>query len=412
MAASSRMAAPAISTQGALRVTEIHVRSVRLDCVDVLRGIVLVLMVLDHTRDFFTGLQFSPENLAHTSGPLFFTRFITHFCAPAFFLLAGMGAYLFRSQGRSTTELSRFLWTRGFWLLVIHLVATNIAWNALAPFCYTGVLWSLGWSMVLMAPLVQLPVVWVAGVGTTIIVTHNLLDRVNPEVFGLFEPAWKIVHGFGMIWVNSGNNEFMFVLFSISPWVGVMAIGYALGALLRRPDWRKLFVVNGAAMTVAFVLLRFAKWANGPMGPWAIQATPLLTVISFFNTSKYPASLQFLMMTLGPALMLMPWLDRVKTERGLGRILRILGRVPLFLYVMHLFLIHILAVIVARIAHQPSNWLIFGGPLLQVPPPGYGHGLPFIYMMWGTILILLYWPCKWFMGYKQAHPGDWWLRYL
>jgi len=391
----------------------------RLGCVDLLRGIVMVLMALDHSRSFFSSLHFAPEDVANTSGTLFFTRWLTHFCAPVFFLLAGTGPSLSLSQGRSVQQISRLFWTRGLWIVFLALTVVSYAWTYIFPFWFSDVLWSLGWSMVAMALLIRLPVSAVATVGVVIVLTHNLLDRMTPAAFGTLAPFWVILHGHGWFWIKPGKLGF-FVLFALIPWIGVMAVGYALGFLLQRANWRKLIFSIGAILTLAFALLRvfhlygnsqssLLPWAEGIAGPWRVQPTLILTIVSFFNTVKHPASLQFLLMTLGPALMALPWLDRIKPDRGPARILLVFGRAPLFFYVLHLFLIHSMAVWTALVLHQPAAWLLYGGPLLQAPPLGYGHGLPFIYAMWATALALLYPVCKWFMNFRQQHPEYWWL---
>ena len=392
----------------------------RLACVDLLRGVVMVLMALDHTRSFFTGLQFAPEDLTNTWGALFFTRWVTHFCAPVFFLLAGTGPFLSLSHGKSVGQVSKLFGTRGLWLVLLALTVISYAWTYVFPCWFSDVLWSLGWSMVAMAFLIRLPVPWIAALGTAMILTHNLLDSVTPAVFGRLAPFWMILHGHGWFWVRPGKLRF-FVLFPLIPWVGVMAVGYALGFLLQSGNWRKLIFGLGAILTLAFVILRvfnlygnsqptLEPWAADIAGPWRVQATQVLTIASFLNTVKYPPSLQFLLMTLGPALMALVWFDRIDTDRGLARILLVFGRVPLVYYVLHLFLIHTMAVWIALALHQPTAWLLYGGPLFQAPPAGYGHGLPYIYMMWVTALVLLYPPCKWFMNFKQLHPDWWWLR--
>jgi uncharacterized membrane protein len=396
--------------------------SSRLDCVDVLRGIVMVLMALDHTRDFFTNRSFAPEYLAQTTGPLFFTRLITHFCAPVFFLLAGVGGYLSFSRGKSIDQVSKFFWTRGLWLVFLDLAVMSYAWTYTYPFFIAGVLWALGCSMVVMAFLVRLPLRWVATIGALIIVTHNLFDWVDPAAQQKFGPLWLILHGHGIIWIEPGNIPF-FVLFSLIPWVGVMAVGYALGAVLCRDGWETQVWRIGVALTVAFLLLRgfhlygnghkyMQTWAPDAAGRWKIRATLTLTIISFFNTLKYPASLQFLLMTLGPSLIALAWLSGINARRGIARIFLVFGRVPLFYYVIHIFFIHTLAVWTALALHQPTAWLLYGGPMLHLPPIRYGHGLPFIYAMWLVTIALLYLPCRWFMNLKQQRTDLWWLRYL
>jgi uncharacterized membrane protein len=405
-----------------IRLSENEVLSQRLACVDLLRGVVMILMALDHTRDFFSSARFAPEDLAHTSGTLFLTRFVTHFCAPAFFLLAGTSGYLSLSQGKSAAQVSRFFWTRGLWLMLLDLTVMGYAWTYVLPFWFSGVLWALGCSMIAMTLLIRLPLPFIAAVGTGIIVGNNLLDTINPATFGRFAGLWFILRGHGVFPIGTGGQTF-FVLFSVVPWVGVMAVGYALGGLLRRRDWRKLFFGIGAVLTIVFLLLRvFHLYGNSepalqPLcadaaGPWKVQATLALTVISFFDTLKYPASLQFLLMTLGPCLMFLAWAGDVDGERGLAKILVIFGRVPLFYYGVHLYMIHALAVLVGLICGQKVAWLLYGGPMLHLPPAGYGHGLPFIYAMWFAVLVLLYPLCKLFAEFKQQHPDRRWLRYL
>jgi uncharacterized membrane protein len=413
-------ATPDIVLRTRLQLTVPQSSPPRLACVDLLRGVVMIIMALDHTRSFFTGLQFAPEDLAHTSGALFFTRWITHFCAPVFFLLAGTGPALSLSQGKSVAQISSLFWTRGLWLVLLALTLVSYAWTYVFPFWFSDVLWSLGWSMVAMALLIRLPVSWIAALGTILIVSHNLLDSVSPAAFGRFAPVWVILHGHGWFWIKPGKLGF-FVLFALIPWVGVMAVGYALGFLLQRGNRRTLVFGIGAMLTIAFVVLRVFRlygngqpslqtWAAEIAGPWRVQPTLTLTVVSFFNTLKHPASLQFLLMTLGPALMALAWFDKIKSDRGLAKILLVFGRVPLIFYVLHLFLIHSTAVWTALVLHQPAAWLLYGGPLLHSAPAGYGHGLPFIYAIWATVLVLLYLPCKWLMNMKQQHPDWWWLR--
>ena len=412
---------PVVVIRQHVRLADGEVRPSRLACVDLLRGVVMVLMALDHTRDFFTGLQFAPEDLAHTSGPLFFTRFVTHFCAPAFFLLAGAGGYLL-SQRKSVAQVSRFYWTRGLWLVLLDLTVIAYGWTYVFPFWFSDVLWSLGWSMVTMAFLVRLPLPSIAAFGTGMLVTHNLLDRVNPAVFGKFAGLWLILHGHGWFWLEPGRSMF-FVLWPLIPCVGVMAVGYALGALLLRGNRRKLIFCIGAVLTIAFLFLRiFHLYGNSQSslypraadaaGPWRVQATLTLTMVSFFDTLKYPPSLQFLLMTLGPSLMALAWFDKVNTERGLAKILVVFGRVPLLYYVLHLYLIHTLAVWVGLISGQKVAWLLYGGFFFHSPPAGYGRSLPFIYAMWLAVVLLLYPPCRWFAEFKQQHPNWGWLHYM
>ena len=391
----------------------------RLVSVDVLRGFVMVIMALDHTRDFMSYPGFSPEDLAHTNGPLFFTRFVTHFCAPVFAFLAGTGAFLATRRGKSLPQLSRFFLTRGLWLVLLELTIIDFAWG-FVPWAQAGVIWGLGWSMVAMALIVRLPVRWVGALGLGMIATHNLLDRINPASFGKFYWLWMLLHSPGRIPVNS---HFQFsVRYALIPWVGVMATGFAFGTLLLRADRRKWILTLGIGATILFLVLRgFNAYGNGiaglpfgyprSAGPWSIQPTLMLTVISFFNTLKYPPSLDYLLMTLGPSLILLGLFDKVTAKRGLSRILVVFGRVPLLYYVLHLYLIHIMAIMVAMAFHQP---ILRGSVIADFAkkPVGYGHGLPFIYAMWILAVAILYLPCLRFMEFRSRHRDWTWLSYL
>ncbi len=413
--------APVSSVSRTVCLQTVNIKFSRLHCVDLLRGIVMVLMALDHTRDYFTTPGFSPEDLTHTSAPLFFTRFVTHFCAPVFFFLAGTSGYLSLARGKSLAQVSRFYWTHGLWLLLLDCTVISYAWTFQLHFWSGGVLWAIGWSMVAMALIVHLPIRGITIFGVGMVVLHNLLDPVNPASFGRFASVWLVLHGHGHAWMLPGRN-FVLIAFPLIPWVGVMAAGYAFGVLLERANWRKSVFILGAALTIAFMFLRFfhlygngyptlQTWAGDAAGSWRLQSTPTMSMVSFLDTLKFPPSLQFLLMTLGPALMALAWLDTINADRGLTRILRVFGRVPLFYYILHLFLIHSLAVWVGFATHQPIGWLLHGAFMLQMPPQSYGHGLAFTYVMWVIVVALLSVPCKMFEEFKRQHDW-WWLRYF
>ena len=391
----------------------------RLVSVDVLRGLVMVIMALDHTRDFLTSVRTAPEDLAHTSGALFFTRFITHFCAPVFAFLAGTGAFLATRRGKSIPQVSGFFFTRGLWLLLLEFTIVDFAWG-FVPWAHGGVIWIIGWSMVAMALIVRLPVRWIAALGLGMIAAHNLLDGINPASFGRFYWSWMLLHSPGSIPITA-NFSFS-VRYVLIPWVGVMAAGFAFGSLLHRPDRRKWILRIGISATVLFFVLRAINlYGNGiaglpfgyprSAGPWSVQPTLSLTVVSFFNTLKYPPSLDYLLMTLGPSMILLGLLDGVTAKRGLISIFMVFGRVPLFYYVLHIYLIHLIAIVVALAFHQP----IWHGTVIAdfaQKPFGYGHDLPFIYAMWILAVTILYVPCRWFMEFRSRHR-DWaWLSYL
>jgi len=259
------------------KASHLAAQAPRLVSVDVLRGLVMVIMALDHTRDFLTNVRFAPEDLSHTYGTLFFTRFITHFCAPVFSFLAGTGAFLATSRGKSIQQVSWFFFTRGLWLVLLELTVIGFGW-AFVPWAAAGVIWILGWSMVTMALIVRLPVRWIAVFGVGMIATHNLLDGISPASFGKMSWFWMMLHSPGPIPITP---HFTFLnLYVLIPWVGVMAIGFALGALLLRSDHRKWILALGISMTAMFFLLRgFNLYGNGiagypySIGLWSVQPT-------------------------------------------------------------------------------------------------------------------------------------------
>ena len=391
----------------------------RIASVDILRGVVMIIMALDHTRDFFTSVRFSPDDMAHTNLPLFFTRLITHYCAPVFAFLAGTGAFLSTRRGKSTEQISRFFFTRGLWLVLLELTIVDFAWG-FVPWVHGGVIWGLGLSMIAMSLIVRLPIGWIAALGVAMVTTHNLLDRINPASFGKLYWMWILIHTPGRIAIT---DHFAFsARYVLIPWVGVMAAGFAFGTLLLKPDRRRRVFILGLALTTAFFVLRAVNiYGNGiaglpfgyprAAGPWSIQSTTTLTIISFFNTLKYPPSLDYLLMTLGPALMLLGFLDGAKAERGFTRILVVFGRVPMFYYVLHLYLIHLLAIVVSVAYKQP---ILHGSVIADFAqkPAGYGHGLPFVYAMWLLAVTILYLPCRWFMEFRASHRDWGWLSYL
>jgi uncharacterized membrane protein len=409
MATSVSSAAPVATTTATAPTT-------RIVSLDIFRGLIMVVMALDHTRDFFTNLRFEPETLAQTYTALFFTRWITHFCAPMFFFLAGTGAF-FYGRRRTPPELSHFLWTRGLWLIFLEFTVIGTAWTFQIPFGFFGVIWALGASMVIVAAIVRLPMRWVGALSIAMIVGHNLLDPLRPSQFGSLAWLWTLLHARGGVLLPFHIPNF--VLFPLIPWVGVMSAGYVFGQiyLLERARRRRLLSILGSVLIAAFLLLRLTNvYGNPPVGQggvsqgeFHIQPTLEKNVILFLDVEKYPPSLQFLLMTLGPSFLLLAWLDKTYVPRGLGPLLTF-GRVPMFFYVLHLYVIHLLAVAAAALRHQPVGWL-FHGAFLAGSPDGYGYNLPFIYVMWITAVAILYLPCRWFAALKQRRK-DWWLSYL
>jgi len=382
----------------------------RLDSIDLLRGLVIVLMALDHARDFFGPGTHLPENLDQASAALFLTRWVTHFCAPVFVLLAGLGTALYAARpGRTKAEVSRFLWTRGLWLILLEVTISNLAWLSfvVSGYLFLQVIWVIGVSMILLALLVWLPRWAIATFALVSIAGHNLLDGVSPQDFEGFSR-----HLFGLLharhWIPTGESFGIFIIYPLLPWPGVMALGYLLGPLFQWEQGarRKALVLLGGAATVSFVLLR---WLNGYGDPsaWESQARgPLFTVLDFLNTTKYPPSLAFLLMTLGPALILLAFLENARGK--LAGTLIVFGRVPLFFYLPHFYVLHLGAILWGQLRYGEVFWWL-GNP--SGFPPDYQQSLPLVYGAWILTVLLMLPLCRWFAGVK-ARRSEWWLRYL
>ncbi len=380
----------------------------RLEAVDVLRGVIMILMALDHTRDFFGIPGQNPTDLASASAALFLTRWITHFCAPVFFLLTGTGSYL-ALRRRSPGELSWFLLTRGLWLIFLDLVlARCLAYQFNFDYRVTMllVLWALGWAMITLAALVRLPASVVTAFGAVLIAGHNLFDRVSWT-----SPLWSILHRPGFV-LNTPEHV-VFVAYPLIPWIGVTAVGYGLGQIYNwDADRRRAFLLRlGTALSLGFLVLRGLNVYGDP-SRWARQKTAAFTALSFLNTTKYPPSLLFLLMTLGPALIFLALVDR-HTPRALRPALTI-GRVPLFYYLLHFALIHLLAVATCFLRYGSAHWM-FESPDLGhypfSPPPGWGFSLPVVYLAWAFVVVAMYPLCRWFAAVK-ARRSEAWLSYL
>jgi uncharacterized membrane protein len=380
----------------------------RLESIDVLRGVIMVLMALDHSREFFGVPGQNPTDLASTTAPLFLTRWVTYFCAPVFFLLTGTGAYL-AGRRRSVGQLSRFLLTRGLWLIFLDVVlARCLVYQFNFDYRVTMllVLWTLGWAMITLSVLVLLPVFVATAFGVLLIAGHNLLDPVR-----LSGPLWSVLHSPGFV-VNTPDHV-VFVTYPLIPWVGVTAVGYGLGQVY---GWdaarRRSFLLRlGLALCLAFVVIRGLN-AYGDPARWARQQTVGFTVLSFLNTIKYPPSLLFLLMTLGPAILFLWFLDR-----GTPRILRpalVIGAVPLFYYLLHFPLIRLLAIATCAVRYGSVHWMFESADLANYPftaPPGWGFSLPVVYLVWAVVVVAMYPLCRWFAALKRRR-SDAWLSYL
>jgi uncharacterized membrane protein len=374
-----------------------------------LRGFVMLLMALDHVRDMLTvppgAGPVGAGDFSGAAGLLFFTRWITHICAPTFVFLAGVSACLYGAAGRRTrSDVSRFLASRGIWLVFIELTAVNFAWNFNLRGMVLQVIWAIGCSMIALALLIWLPRIALAAVGAAMLVAHNALDGVQP-LASEASPLWLLLHIQGLLRI--GGTPVAFVVYPLIPWIGVMALGYAVGPYFfgANPARARRLVQTGALLTLAFVLLRIGNLYGEPVA-WTHQESLTATLVGFFNTTKYPPSLQFLLMTLGPALMLLGVFER-REGRMAGALVTI-GRVPFFFYVVHLYLIHSLGVAIglAQGFHLREMAVLF-----VENPPGFGVSLGSVYLIWALVLIALFPACAWFAGVK-ARRSEWWIRYL
>ncbi len=380
----------------------------RIESIDVVRGIIMIIMALDHTRDFFGIPGQNPVDLATASAPLFLTRWITFYCAPVFFLLTGTGAFI-SLRRKSTSELSTFLLTRGAWLILLDVVIVRcLAYQFNFDFRVTLllVLWALGWAMITLALLVRLPASIVTAFGLVLIAVHNLFDRIQTT-----SPIWAILHAPGFV-VNTPAHT-VFAAYPLIPWIGVTAVGFGLGQIYR---WdgerrRRFLIRTGLVTTFAFVVVRTLNVYGDPTA-WTQQKSLLFSALAFINTAKYPPSLQFLLMTLGPSLLLLALFDR-RTPDALRPAL-IIGKVPMFYYLVHFPLIHLLAVITCLIRYGSAHWM-FESPDLGhypfSPPPGWGYPLPVVYLIWVGVVVAIYPLCRWFGGIRQRNHAAW-LSYL
>ena len=386
----------------------VAVKRARIESIDVVRGAIMIIMALDHVRDYFSNPGFEPTDLTRTNVMLFCTRWITHFCAPVFFLLTGTGAYLSLKK-QSQGQLARFLFTRGWWLIFLELLVVRcLGWQFNFDYHLTLliVLWALGWSMIVLAALSYLPVPWVTAFGVGMIAGHNLLDGVQSS-----NPLWSMLHSPNLVWANSQHS--IFVLYPLIPWLGVTAAGYGLGQIYRWPaERRRAFLLRlGLGLTAAFIVIRAINVYGDPLH-WTRQKSAVFTLLSFLNTLKYPPSLLFLLMTLGPAMFFL-WAVDARTPQWL-RPAMIVGKVPMFYYLLHVPFIHIIAVVVCYARYGKVHWMFESNNVQQfpiTPPPGWGYSLPVVYLIWAFVVMALYPLCKWYAALKQRSSNPW-LTYL
>jgi uncharacterized membrane protein len=397
----------------------------RIHSVDFLRGVVMMIMLLDHVREFVHAgaLQNDPTNPETTTAAIFFTRWITHFCAPAFVFLSGTSVYLQKMNGKRNGELSRFLLTRGLWLIFLEftLIRFGIFFNVdYSLAALMQVIWVIGVSMIVMAAMIYLPVRLVGIIGVAMIALHNLLDRFDlpPNISFAGDPPpdalqtiWLLLHQPSIIPITSGSGAFS--AYPIIPWVGVMMAGYALGKVF---EWNerervKLLYAVGLAATLLFVVVRVINVYGDPV-PWKPFDTTAQTLLSFLNVTKYPPSLLFLLMTLGPSLIVLAAADAMSGNAVWQRIGITFGRVPMFYYILQWFYAHGAGVVLGYLAGVDITYLFMNIPAsAQAAPPGHGFSLAVTYVVWLVGLVLLYPLCKWWGELKRRNK-HWALSYL
>ena len=360
---------------------------------DRLRGLVIVLMALDHMRLFFhvEALRFSPTDLTQTYPALFLTRFVTHFCAPTFALLAGLGAFLHYAKGRDQGRTAKFLFTRGLWLVFLDVALISPIFTQEIGKFALGTLWAIGCGLVVLSALCFLGSRAVLAIGLVILAAHDLLDGVHAGALGAFGPYWRLLHEAGPLPLGIAGR----VAYPILPWIGVVALGYGLGPLFLNGAAKREHVLTlaGTAALMAFFVLRAINQYGDPK-PWSLQPDATMTALSFLNVSKYPPSLLYALVTLGPALILLPRME--KLGGAAGKVLADFGRSPLFFYVTHLYLGAAVVLVFMQLAKTPED---------------YRFGLPWVYVAWLLLVAALYPACRWFADLKRRSDA-WWLSYL
>ena len=387
----------------------------RIQSIDLLRGVVMILMALDHVRMYFgQGTWYAePTNLATTTPLLFFTRWITHFCAPVFVFLAGTSAFLVGIKRENISVLSQFLLTRGLWLILTEIVVVNFAWtfDSTYSFIILQVIWAIGISMVILSALVFLPDVVILLIGLALVFGHNLLDGLRVQGNAPADLLWYTLHQPQVVSVGSRLVNFVY---PVLPWIGLMALGYVCGTLYRQgfPDEqrRRWFLTIGICATMLFLILRGFNLYGEPTH-WAEQASPIFTLMAFLNTTKYPPSLHFLLMTMGPALIFLSISESIRHK--VTTPVLVFGKVPFFFYIIHLYLIHTFAMLwLGYSGRDGREYILSAAALRSGSLSSFGLGLGGVYLVWIVVIALLYPICRWYQMQKVNHPSKWWLSYL
>jgi len=392
-----------------------QIKSSRIESIDILRGLAMVIMALDHVRDYFHYGSFfiDPTDFDTTTPFLFFTRFITHNCAPAFIFLAGTSAFLYGSN-KPKPQLSKFLFTRGLWLVFLEIAVNGLLWSFDITYSsiFLQVIWAIGLSMIALSLIVYLQKKMILIIGLVLVAGHNLLDGIVMEGKSFKSIIWYILHqrnGFNI----SPDYEIIFA-YPIIPWIGVLALGYCFGSLYKRdfnPALRKKWLLGlGFGAIALFYILRGLN-GYGDLYQWSVQKNAVFTIMSFFNVTKYPPSLDYILITLGPAMLFLYVIENVKNR--FTNFLLVFGRVPLFYYFLHIFVIHAFAILGMMIMGDEWHNMILTKEVFQnAMLINYGYPLYVVYIIWIAIVLLLYIPSKKYMVYKANNKDKWWLSYL
>lgn len=390
-------------------------KTARIESLDVLRGLVMVIMALDHVRDYFYFETWfgDPTNLATTTPVLFFTRFITNFCAPVFVFLSGTSAFLYGAN-KSKKQVFKFLFTRGLWLIFLELAVNSLIWTFDLSYSLQiiQVIFAIGVSMICLSLLIYLPKAAIFAVGLLLVAGHNTLDGIVHSGQGLDSIVWYFLHQQAVLYI--GANYTLFLYYPLIPWVGLIALGYLFGwfyqADFDREIRKKWLLIIGLACLALFFILRGIN-LYGDLVPWAVQDSATKTVLSFFNATKYPPSLLYLCLFIGPAMLFLYAIETTKNR--VSNFLLVFGRVPLFYYFAHVLLIHVLAIV--SILIFGGNWqdmIITNEGWRSEAMKSYGFSLLTVYLVWISVIFILYPFCKSYMTYKLKHKNYWWLSYL
>lgn len=390
-------------------------KSHRIESIDLLRGIVMIVMALDHIRDYFhaDAFLYDPLDLSKTSVVLFFTRWITHYCAPVFMFLAGTSAFLVGIR-KSKKELSIFLVQRGLWLIFLELVLINFGWffNILFPIVPLIVIWAIGISMIVLAAVQHLPLKWILCLGLFITFGHNALDGIQVPGKGIDAVLWSIIHQPGFF--PLGESRVLFVGYPVLAWIGVMLLGYCFGSFYK-PGYdavkrHKALLYIGSVAIILFILIRFIN-VYGDSRQWQQQSTAVFTFLSFLDVTKYPPSLLYVLVTLGPAIVFLSFAEKLKGV--VVQMVTVFGRVPMFYYLLHIYLIHVLAMVAAAATGYDASTMIFSGWINASPElKNYGFSLGVVYLVWIAVVVTLYPLCKWYDSYKTKNREKKWLSYI